>query len=81
MSNIKIVQSCRNFAQLSKILKTASSKNLRSLTQKTKICPKMYLPKGLEDFKEMPILYLALEMLLILRFCDKRVHSKGRHLK
>ena len=41
----------------------------------------MYLPKGLEDFKEMPILYLALEMLLILRFCDKRVHSKGRHLK
>ena len=35
MSNIKFVQSFRNFAQLRKI-KQASNKNLKSLTQKKK---------------------------------------------
>ena len=37
MSNINVVQSCWNFAQLSKIKKLAGSQNIRSLTKKTKI--------------------------------------------
>ena len=36
MSNINVVQSFWNFAQLNKIKKQASSQNLKSLTQKTK---------------------------------------------
>ena len=37
MSNINVVQSCWNFAQLKEIKKLASSHNLKSLSQKTKI--------------------------------------------
>ena len=36
MSNINVVQSCWNFAQLKEVKKYESSLNLMSLTQKTK---------------------------------------------
>ena len=50
MSNLKFVQSFWNFVQLKKILKEASSQNLKSLTQITNIWHSaMHFPEGLED--------------------------------
>ena len=47
MSNINVVQSFWNYAQLKKIKKYASSQNFKSLTQKTKIGATILFPEGL----------------------------------
>ena len=49
MSNINVVQSFRNFAQLKKILKKQVAKIWCLYLKKQKIGATMYFPVGLED--------------------------------